>query len=367
MFGTVRTAQPYPPTLGLRLIGRGEQARYDDLMGQYHRRGALRRIGHELHYVATDSDGGWMALVSFSPAALKCAARDRWIGWHRQHRTDRLRLIANNSRFLILPGQNHPNLATRVLSACRHRLADDWHRQFCKPLVMLETFVDSQHHVGTIYRADNWTMVGETRGYRRIAGGYCDTPVESVKLVFVKPLRRDARRILCAPQLSPAYRYGVERMKLNDKDFRSLLEHFEKIGDFRRAHGLRHRLPTVLALVAAAMLSGARGYKDIHIWCDELSQANRSHFRCRYRRGRREVPSVTVIRRVMVNVTPEVLQGHINDFCARHFGTPDEPVAVDGKVLCGSGDTDRRQVHVLNAIGHDSGYCYEKKKSARCR
>ena len=63
MLGTIRTAQPDPPTLALRLIGGGEQARDDDLMEQHHRRGALRRIGHELHYVATDSDGSWMALV----------------------------------------------------------------------------------------------------------------------------------------------------------------------------------------------------------------------------------------------------------------------------------------------------------------
>ena len=174
-----------------------------------------------------------------------------------------MRLIANNSRFLILPGHHYPNLATRALSACRHRLVDDWHRHFGKPLVMVETFVDSQYHVGTIYRADNWTMLGHTRGYRCISGGYSTVPVEPVKFVFVKPLRREARRILCAPP--PAYRYGVERMRLNGEDFKSLLAHFESIGDFRQAQGRRHHLPTVLALDAAAMLSGARGYKEVHL------------------------------------------------------------------------------------------------------
>ena len=42
---------------------------------------------------------------------------------------------------------------------------------------MLETFVDSHYHAGTIYRADNWTMLGHTRGYRRISGGYSAVPV----------------------------------------------------------------------------------------------------------------------------------------------------------------------------------------------
>ena len=184
---------------------------------------------------------------------------------------------------------------------------------------MLETFVDSHYHTGTIYRADNWTMLGHTRGYRRISGGYSAVPVESVKLVFVKPLRRDTRRILCAPQLP----------------------HFESIRNFRQAQGRRHHLPTMLALVAVVILSGARGYKEIHLWCDELSQANRSHFRCRKRRNRREIPSVTVIRRVMMEITPAVLQSHINAFCAEHFGTAQEAIAVDDKVLRGWGDADR--------------------------
>ena len=70
MFGRVRNTNPYPLTLHLRLISGGEQSKFDDLMQRHHRRGALRCIGHELHYIVTD-DGQWIALVSFSPAALR--------------------------------------------------------------------------------------------------------------------------------------------------------------------------------------------------------------------------------------------------------------------------------------------------------
>ncbi len=361
MFGRVKPSKPYPSVLNLRLISPVEQAQFDDLMAKHHRRGALRRIGHELHYVVTDGQS-WIALISFSPAALRCAARDRWIGWRPQVRTDRLRLIANNSRFLILPGHHYPNLASRILSGCRRRLADDWLSHFSKPLLMLETFVDSQYHWGTIYRADNWIHAGNTRGYRRIYGGYSDRPTESVKFVFVKPLHRDARRILCAPRLPDAYLHGVEKMKLTPRDFHSLLEYFESIEDFRSAQGRRHKLACVLALISAAVLSGARGYKEIWIWCDELSQANRRHFRCRLSRGKRLVPSRSVIRTVMVEVEPQRLQRCINDFCARHFGSPQEALAIDGKTLRGSDRDDKRQTHVMNVVGHQSGYCYAKKK-----
>jgi len=57
------------------------------------------------------------------------AACDRWTGCHR---TDWLRLIDNNSRFLILPEHHYPNLISRILSACPIRLVDDRHRHFGK-------------------------------------------------------------------------------------------------------------------------------------------------------------------------------------------------------------------------------------------
>ncbi|MDE0308378.1 MAG: DUF4338 domain-containing protein [Acidiferrobacterales bacterium] len=361
MFGRVTASKAYPPQLNLQLISRTEQAQFDDLMEKYHRRGALRRIGHELHYVVKH-ESKWIALISFSPAALKSNARDQWIGWPQQLRTDRLRLIANNSRFLILPGHHYPNLATRILSGCRKRLVTDWQEQFSKPVVMLETFVDSAHHRGTIYRADNWVLAGKTLGYKRIYGGYSQTPTESHKFVFVKPLLRHARRILCAPQLPDAYCVGVEKMNLNANDYCSLYEYFDAVDDFRSEQGKRYSLACVLSLIAAATLSGARGYKGIWIWCDGLSQANRRHFRCFYARGERHVPSITVIRNVIMKVDPEQLQKQINNFCSKHFGTNDkEAVAVDGKTLCGSGGDNQRQTPVMNIVGHQSGHVYAKK------
>jgi hypothetical protein len=65
-------------------------------------------------------------LLSFSAAALKCGARDRWIGWDFRHQYDRLHLIANNSRFLILPRHHHQNLASKVLSLCHRRINSGW-------------------------------------------------------------------------------------------------------------------------------------------------------------------------------------------------------------------------------------------------
>jgi hypothetical protein len=86
----------------VRPVRASEQAPYEELMQRHHYLGALPKISETLWYVASWGEA-WVALVSFSAAALKCAARDRWIGWDFRQRYRRLRLLANNSRFLILP------------------------------------------------------------------------------------------------------------------------------------------------------------------------------------------------------------------------------------------------------------------------
>ena len=72
-----------------------------------------------------------------------------WIGWGIRHQFDRLNLVANNSRFLILPECHHKNLASRVLSLCRQRIQADWLARFGYPLLLLETFVDPSRYHGT--------------------------------------------------------------------------------------------------------------------------------------------------------------------------------------------------------------------------
>ena len=83
-----------------------------------------------------------MGLVSFcrmiegalSAAALKCGVRDRWIGWDFRSQYDRLNLIANNSRFLILPEGRFANVGSRVLGLLAQRVAIDWQTTFGHPL-----------------------------------------------------------------------------------------------------------------------------------------------------------------------------------------------------------------------------------------
>ena len=120
--------------LQVRLVRPDEAERYQALMQAYHYLGSLAKIGENLWYVATYL-GEWVALLSFSSAALKCGVRDRWIGWNFRHQYSRLNLMTNNSRFLILPEWHYPNMAPITLSLCLKRLSSDWLAYFGHPLL----------------------------------------------------------------------------------------------------------------------------------------------------------------------------------------------------------------------------------------
>jgi len=347
----------------VRTVASGEEQRYQDLMQQHHYLGSLPKISETLWYVATWREE-WVSLLSFSAAALKCAARDRWIGWSLRQHYGRLKLVVNNSRFLILPGWHLFNLGSRVLSLCQRRVASDWEERFSHGVVLLETFVDPQRFRATVYRAANWIYVGNTRGFRRTRLGYTATR-QSPKMVFVQPLRADARRLLRRATLRPPYRIGGSKMRLTAEQMKSLPAFFSKIPDPRRAAGRRHRLSTVLGLAAGAVLCGMRGYKAISDWAQSLGPKSRERFGCRREEGRYVVPSEYVLRNVLIRVTP----AHLDQALQRWnevYGAGDESLAIDGKTMCNALDEQGQQTHVMSVVGHQSKTCYTQKKWAPC-
>ena len=347
------------------VVERSEEALHRRLMTEHHYLGYLPKIGHTLWYVATYQDQ-WVALLTFSAAAWKCAVRDQWIGWEFRHQYDydRLKLIANNSRFLILPDWHYRNLGSKILSLCHQRLGADWQERFGHPLLLLETFVDPQRFVGTVYQAANWISLGLTRGYRRTRQGYSNTAL-SPKKVFVKPLQPNARTVLSEPVLVSPYRQGAAKMKLNAQQMLSLPDFFVDIADPRRAQGRRHCLASVLAIACAATLCGMRGYKAMADWAQSLSPTARRRFRCRRLGDRYLVPSESIIRDVLIRVDPDDLN-HALQRWNQAYGQKDTTLAIDGKTMCNAVDQNGHQTHIMSVVGHHSKTCYTQKKSAAC-
>lgn len=343
----------------IRPVERSEEGRYQALMDEHHYLGRMPKISETLWYVA-QWHNQWVALLSLSAAAWKCSARDQWIGWSSRQQYDRLKLVANNSRFLILPDWHVANLGSRVLSLCQKRLPRDWKNTFGHPLVLLETFVDPQRFNGTVYRAANWLYVGETRGFRRTGKGY-SAKIHSQKMVFLRALHSNAREVLSSPRLEPTSNPGGAKMMITADHMRTLPQFFADIPDPRRMQGRRHRLPTVLGIAAGAILCGMRGYKAIADWANSLGQKARERFRCRVEKGRCVVPSEYVIRDVLIRVDPVQLDRALqqwNEAYAQH----DHSLAIDGKTMCNAIDEQGHQTHIMSAIGHQTKICHTQKK-----
>lgn len=348
----------------VRPILPSEEQRYNQLMQDHHYPGALPEISETLWYVAVHGEQ-WIALLSFSAPALKCASRDRWIGWDLHRQYDRLKLITNNSRFLILPEWHYPNPASRILSLCRNRLPSDWQIAFGHPLVLLETFVDPQRFQGTIYKADNWIYVGDTKGFRRIRKGY-SAIAGSPKMVFVKPLVSSAQTLLSQAVLEPNYCTGGKKMMISAQEMKFLPDFFRGISDPRRAQGRRHKLSTVLAIAAGATLCGMRGYQAIADWAQSLQKKARKRFGCRRQNDQYIVPSLNTIRDVLMRVDPAHIDQAIQQWNQK-YGKKDNALAIDGKTMRNAIDEQGHQVHIMSAIGHQTKTCYTQKKSRNHR
>lgn len=175
-----------------------EYRRFQSYLRQHHYLGHRGPVGENLAYLIRSRAGVDLACLLFGAAAWQCAGRDRWIGWSAEKREQGLPLIANNSRFLILPSVVVPHLASHLLSQIVRRIDQDWQKRYGHPLHLLETFVQSDRFQGTCYQAANWICVGQTTGRTRQNQRHRDNAVHApVKDIYLYPLTADARRHLC--------------------------------------------------------------------------------------------------------------------------------------------------------------------------
>jgi hypothetical protein len=198
--GLVSSLAPLQPLIieEVSHAGRPEQrAPLEACLERYHYLGYRSRVGQNLQYWVRTAQGRPLAAVVFGAPAWHCAVRDRWIGWTRTQRAQRLGWVLNNTRFLILPWVRVPHLASHLLGAISRRIGADWQTKYRQPLYLLETFVDRQRFAGTCYRAANWIALGPTQGRGR-QGPHA--PSTSIKDVYVYPVHPHFRQYLNAPQ-----------------------------------------------------------------------------------------------------------------------------------------------------------------------
>ncbi len=274
---------------------------------------------------------GRVALLGWCAGAFKVGARDAWIGWAREQQFRRLRLVANNCRFLVLPRGRVPNLASRALALSARRLSADMEARFGHPVLLAETFVDPSRFRGVCYRAAGWEEVGATRGHARSGGGWVARG--EPKTVWLRPLAPDAAAALAG--LAEPADWGCARTEPElpaPGRLRSLFDHLRGVPEFRRARGARHSLATVLAIAAAAKLAGAQGPTAIAEFGARLDQRQLAAARAfrSLATGRLAPPSRASMHRLLSGIDPDALDRAVRRFSA---GRLIRELDVAGRVL----------------------------------
>ena len=247
----------------VRLVRPEEQARWDQLVSEHHYLKNAHLVGERLCYVV-EYQGQWMALLGWAAAAYHLRARDTWIGWNDNQRRGRLHLVANNARFCVLgaAGQ-YPNLASRALALNLARLSTDWQEAYGHPIILVESFVDTQLFRGTAYKACGWQALGYTSGFKRVAEDFYEAH-ERPKQLYLREVTKHAARKLRERQLPEALRPYERKIQFGCQmprdQLTSLWEVLHRhVPESRSVHGLRHKQATVLTIVFAYLLSGGEG------------------------------------------------------------------------------------------------------------
>ena len=170
-----------------------DESLFNSLMEEHHYLGYEQPVGEHLKYLVW-AQGRPIACVAWSSAPRHLGSRDRYIGWSAEARRRNIRLIAYNTRFLILPWVRVDHLASHILGRMAERISDDWQQLYGHPVYFLETFVDPERFRGTCYRAANWVVLGKTTGRGKDSISW--QPNRSIKEVLGYPLTKRFRERL---------------------------------------------------------------------------------------------------------------------------------------------------------------------------
>lgn len=338
----------------VRVPSAQEVSGFDELLADHHYLGAGRPVGDYLRQVV-ERDGKAVALLVWGPACYALKDRDLCISWSASQRLERLKLIVQNRRFLVLAKKGEsPNLASQSMGAALRALPEQWREHFGYRPLLAESFTDPEAYAGTAYKASNWEAVGWSAGYSRHRADFY-IPNERPKRLWLRPLVPDALQRLRSAQLPEDCRAGLVSapsgtLPVNAGQLRSLLDVFRKAPDPRDSN-TRYRIGPVLTLIAMALVAGRREIAEIARFATSLKQPQRRRLGLPRKKGTRafhEVPGYGVFYQVLTRMDPEAFALLLNDWLQSRAGTLPQALAMDGKMI-------RHHIGLLTLAQHEDG------------
>lgn len=327
---------------------------FDGVLADHHYLGAGRSVGDYLRQVV-EANGKPVALLVWGPACYALKDRDLWISWSATQRVERLKLVVQNRRFLVLAAKGEsPNLASQAMGAALRALPEQWKQQFGYRPLLAESFTDPESYAGTCYKASNWEAVGHSAGYSRHRADFY-IPNERPKRLWLRPLMPEARQLLHSTQLPQDCRGGLTAaptgtLPIKAKQQDSLLDVFRKGPDPRRSN-TRYRIGPVLTIIAMALLAGRRDIAEIARFATTLSQAQRRRLglpRKKTTKAFWQVPAYGVFYEVLTRMDPEAFATLLNGWLQSQAGALPQALALDGKMI-------RDHIGLLTLAQHEDG------------
>lgn len=287
-----------------------------------------------------------IAALCWGGAAKRLKPRDQWIGWDPVTCANRLKLIAQLRRFIVLDAVREPNLASQCLALSLRSLASEWERLHGYQPLLAESFHDPKEHQGTLYKVTNWTPLGFTKGFKRHRADFYQD-LKSPKQLWVYPLKKQAPYLLCQPNNLPAqHQKGIAeatagaRCALTCKELRSLNDIFESVPDPRSPSARRHSFNAMLALICYGLLCGASNVKAIWKKCGALDQNQRRAIGLnkRHKISRRLImPGYDAFNDLVNQIDSKALAQTLNQWLSEHSDKLPKSLCIDGKDLGGKG------------------------------
>lgn len=340
--------------VSVRIVLDSEVEWFDGLLEDKHYLGAGQPVGDYLRQVV-DIDGKPAALLVWGPACYALKDRDNWIGWDKVHRLERLKLIVQNRRFLLLSGKGQsPNLASQTMGAALRALPGQWLERFGYRPLLAESFTDPEAYAGTCYKASNWEAVGMSAGHSRHRADFY-VPNDRPKKLWLRPLCPQGREQLVAQQLPQDCRAGViaapgGTLPIKAEQLGSLMDVFRRAPD-PRGRNTVYRTHSVLTVIAMALLAGRREIAEIARFATSLSQQQRHRLGFPRKKGTKafwQVPGYGVFYQVLTRMDPEAFASLLTGWLQARSGSLPGALALDGKMI-------RDQIGLLTLAQHDDG------------
>jgi hypothetical protein len=338
----------------VRIASETEFAWFDDLLADKHYLGAGRAVGDYLRQVV-EVDGKAVALLVWGPACYALKDRDQWISWSTVQRLERLKLIVQNRRFLVLADKGQsPNLASQAMGAALRALPDHWLERFGYRPLLAESFTDPEGYAGTCYKASNWEAVGQSAGHSRHRADFY-VPNGRPKKLWLRALCPQGREHLKAQQVPEDCRAGLiaaptGTLPIKAQQLDCLMDVLRKAPD-PRASNTVYRTYAVLTVIAMALLAGRREIAEIARFATSLSQPQRRRLGFPRKKGTKafwQVPSYSVFYQVLTRMDPEAFAKILNEWLHSRAGSLPGALALDGKMI-------RDHIGLLTLAQHEDG------------